>query len=298
VKGGKLHLFQQSEHALDACLTNRVDGLCPAGDEESRSLVADSLRQAREWLLFSAKVSPTVTASGPAAVNAGATGVVLDGAASDADGIISRYRWTQTAGPAVTLASPNAARTTFTAPNLTADAVLAFRLTVTDNSGATGMASVQITVRAPIAIPHLRALYWACPSLNQACASSSGWALTTSSDYGGTRLGYIKTVQEPGTVPLYWACLGFNIYGNGQCTSYALRTSPATWQYGTLPATLLGYARTTSGADMVPLYWACTSLNLSNGTCATGTVQTTPANPPLSSVLMGYLYKSTTRPAM
>lgn len=47
---GHLHLFQEANHALDACLTTRVNGACMAGSESSRVLVADSLRQARGWL--------------------------------------------------------------------------------------------------------------------------------------------------------------------------------------------------------------------------------------------------------
>ncbi len=47
---GRLHLFEEANHALDACVTTRVNGMCLAGSEASRSLVANSLRQARGWL--------------------------------------------------------------------------------------------------------------------------------------------------------------------------------------------------------------------------------------------------------
>jgi hypothetical protein len=45
------------------------------------------------------------------------------------------YEWLQTAGPTVTLATPNAVTTTFTAP---AGGALTFRLRVTDSQSKTG----------------------------------------------------------------------------------------------------------------------------------------------------------------
>jgi acetyl esterase/lipase len=47
---GRLHLFQEAQHGLDACVTTRANGMCLAGSEASRSFVASSLRQARGWL--------------------------------------------------------------------------------------------------------------------------------------------------------------------------------------------------------------------------------------------------------
>lgn len=46
---GQLHLMQQAEHGMDSCLTD-LGGPCLAGNLSSRNVVADSLRQAREWL--------------------------------------------------------------------------------------------------------------------------------------------------------------------------------------------------------------------------------------------------------
>jgi len=46
----------------------------------------------------------------------------------------------------VTLTNAQYASASFTAPQVTANTVLTFRLTVTDNQGATGTATVNITV--------------------------------------------------------------------------------------------------------------------------------------------------------
>lgn len=47
---GFLHLFQQGGHGLDGCLRRGMLDACAAGDEVSRKLLVDSLRQARAWL--------------------------------------------------------------------------------------------------------------------------------------------------------------------------------------------------------------------------------------------------------
>jgi len=46
----RMDLFEEANHALDVCLTTRVNGMCLAGSEQSRVLVADSLKTARNWL--------------------------------------------------------------------------------------------------------------------------------------------------------------------------------------------------------------------------------------------------------
>ena len=90
--------------------------------------------------------APTANA-GSAQNVTGTSAVTLDGSASsDPDGSIASYNWQQTAGTTVTLTGANTASPTFTAPDVNATEVLTFQLTVTDNEGATGQASVNITV--------------------------------------------------------------------------------------------------------------------------------------------------------
>ncbi|MEL7535569.1 MAG: hypothetical protein AAFM91_00745 [Pseudomonadota bacterium] len=72
--------------------------------------------------------------------------VTLAGSGSDQDGSVATFAWAQISGPNVTLADAGQASTTFTAPNVAASETLGFRLTVTDDDGATGSDDVVITV--------------------------------------------------------------------------------------------------------------------------------------------------------
>ena len=77
----------------------------------------------------------------------------LNGSGTDSNGTLVAYSWTQTSGPAVSLTSPTAATTSFTAPLVDADMVLVFELTVTDNDGATATDTINITVTNVIIPP-------------------------------------------------------------------------------------------------------------------------------------------------
>src|SRR4029079_8413014 len=77
-------------------------------------------------------------------------------ASSDPDGSLSGYAWTQISGPGTaTIAAPGTATTAISG---LVKGTYSFQLKVTDNSGATGLDSVQVTVNAeanhpPVANP-------------------------------------------------------------------------------------------------------------------------------------------------
>ena len=75
--------------------------------------------------------------------------VTIDGSSSvDPDGTIESYSWTQTAGTVVTLSAADQAIITFTAPSVVDS--LSFTLTVTDNDGSSGAATIFVKTAAGV----------------------------------------------------------------------------------------------------------------------------------------------------
>src|ERR1019366_4051939 len=96
---------------------------------------------------------PPVANAGPNQnLPAGTTSTTLSGSGTDADGTVVGYAWTQTAGPTagVTI-NPTTSATTGTTQvsGLTNGNTYTFKLTVTDNLGATGSSTVNVTVNSP-----------------------------------------------------------------------------------------------------------------------------------------------------
>ena len=96
-----------------------------------------------------ANQAPVADAGRDQSVDAGEM-VTLDGTGSnDPDGTVESYLWRQTGGTSLVTLSSNSTRTaTFAAPDGGAE-TLTFRLTVTDDDGATDTDNVTITVGAP-----------------------------------------------------------------------------------------------------------------------------------------------------
>ena len=89
---------------------------------------------------------PMADAGSDQTVDAG-TIVTLSGTADDTDGTIAIYAWEQTGGSTVLLSGADGAIATFTAPDVSMDGTLTFRLTVTGNDGAQASDEVMIVVR-------------------------------------------------------------------------------------------------------------------------------------------------------
>ena len=73
--------------------------------------------------------------------------ISLTAVASDEDGSIAQYSWVQVGGTAVTFTGGTSATITFTAPAVTADQILSFRVTVTDDKGKSNTADGLVTVK-------------------------------------------------------------------------------------------------------------------------------------------------------
>jgi lysophospholipase L1-like esterase len=78
--------------------------------------------------------------------------VSLSGSGTDSDGTVESYLWSQWSGPATNLNNKDTAHATFTAPEVTEETILTFRLTVTDNGGASDSDDVTVKVN-PVNLP-------------------------------------------------------------------------------------------------------------------------------------------------
>ena len=99
------------------------------------------------WFEFSlgssGNVPPTVNAGSSQTITLPTNSVTLTGTASDPDGSIASYSWTKVTGGAATITSPSSASTTVTG---LVQGSYNFRLTVTDNLGASSSSDVTVTV--------------------------------------------------------------------------------------------------------------------------------------------------------
>ncbi|MBK7558141.1 MAG: T9SS type A sorting domain-containing protein [Chitinophagaceae bacterium] len=87
---------------------------------------------------------PSANAGTDQSITLPVNSVILSGSGIDPDGIITAYLWTKVAGPAAgTITNPNSAATSVTG---LVQGVYRFELRVTDNSGAFGRDTVQVTV--------------------------------------------------------------------------------------------------------------------------------------------------------
>ncbi|MBK8494111.1 MAG: T9SS type A sorting domain-containing protein [Chitinophagaceae bacterium] len=87
---------------------------------------------------------PSANAGTDQSITLPVNSVILSGSGIDPDGIITAYLWTTVAGPAAgTITNPNSAATSVTG---LLQGVYRFELRVTDNSGAFGRDTVQVTV--------------------------------------------------------------------------------------------------------------------------------------------------------
>jgi len=147
-----------------------------------------------------ANAPPVAEAGEDQTVDAGAS-VTLSGAgSSDSDGTITGYAWTQTAGSTVQLGGGDTVRATFTAPNPSAQETLTFRLTVTDDDGATDSDTVDVTVR-PVA-GNVAPVANAGEDQTVEPGASVTLSGAGSSDSDGTITGYAWTQTAGSTVQL------------------------------------------------------------------------------------------------
>ncbi|PZR28103.1 MAG: hypothetical protein DI535_08070 [Citrobacter freundii] len=131
--------------------------------------------------------APTANAGSDKAISLPTSSVTLSGSGIDEDGTISTYSWTKTAGPAqYSISNANISNPTIT--QLT-EGTYTFRLTVTDNKGATGYDDINVVV-SPAAVTHQPV-----PGRIQAESYSQMQGIqteATSDAGGGLNVGYVE----------------------------------------------------------------------------------------------------------
>lgn len=128
--------------------------------------------------------NPTANAGADKSITLPTNTVTVTGTGTDPDGSIVSYAWTKQSGGAATIASPSSAST---AINGLTQGSYVFRLTVTDNKGATAFDDVAVTVNAAATTPPPASSYKALPAKIEAEAWSAmnGVQTESTSDAGG-----------------------------------------------------------------------------------------------------------------
>lgn len=117
---------------------------CGGGGNESSN--SDVIEEEQGGNQSASNVLPLVNAGSTQSVTS-LVEVTLVGVASDSDGSVDSYLWTQTGGAeTVTLVNSDQSSASFLAPEVAEEKNLEFSLTVTDNEGGTAMDSVVISI--------------------------------------------------------------------------------------------------------------------------------------------------------
>lgn len=99
---------------------------------------------------------PVISAEGNIEVDENAV-VTVSISASDPDGSISSYAWSQTSGSTVELQNTSSDSISFTAPEVTTQEVLEFEIIVTDNDGGESTSTISVTVNNVNIVPTVNA---------------------------------------------------------------------------------------------------------------------------------------------
>ena len=148
---------------------------------------------------LAANQPPTVTGiTGSTSINEGASGT-LTGMASDADGSVSSYLWSVDDTSTITITSGNSATLQYTASQVASDTPVTFTLTVTDDDGATGSDTYDVTVTDVVANQPPTVTISGASSINE---GASGTLTGTASDADGSVSSYLWSVDDTSTITI------------------------------------------------------------------------------------------------
>ena len=133
-----------------------------------------------------ANIPPVANAGSDQTITLPVSSISLGGSGTDADGTIASYQWTLVSGPSSATITNAAAAST--AVSGLVQGVYQFVLTVTDNSGATGKDTMQVTVNpAVVQLPVISSATTASATSGKAFAYTIA-ASNTPTGYGATSL--------------------------------------------------------------------------------------------------------------
>jgi hypothetical protein len=196
---------------------------------------------------------PPVANAGPDQTLPGAQTVTLNGSASySPDGNPITFLWAQTSGPAIALAAPTAAITTFSAA---AGQSYTFLLTVTDNLGLKGTASVRITTGS--GGPTIISFVANPPSINAGQSSTLSWQVTNADSVSITTLASVALNGAQAVSPLVTTTYVLTAV-KGTVTSTANATVTVNGTGGGLPviASFAANPTTINAGQSSTLTWA------------------------------------------
>jgi hypothetical protein len=152
--------FLAPDVATSTILTFRLTATCPDGGNRTDTGTFTILNTNRPPVAY-ASATPPIAYEGASILLRG-TAPAGTPVSSDPDGDALFYAWTQTAGPAVTLANAGTATASFTAPATGSAYTLQFQLRVSDRAtgGLSSTAPVVVNI-SPNSLPPIAAL--ACP---------------------------------------------------------------------------------------------------------------------------------------
>ena len=147
--------FQQALRLveLNACRRTIADVFPQPSAPDGNISAADALCIFQKALRLPSCLDIQLPPNEPPVANAGpdrsveeGMAVTLSGAATDPDGTIERYAWTQVGGAAVSLQTSGTQNAWFTAPDVDTSVTLTFRFDVTDDDGATNSDDVRVEI--------------------------------------------------------------------------------------------------------------------------------------------------------
>ncbi|KGY10065.1 glycosyl hydrolase family 18 protein [Vibrio sinaloensis] len=202
-----------------------------------------------------ANAGADITVVGPATVS-------LDGSASkDSDGTIASYQWSQVSGTPVTLVGASSVAASFDVNEVTQTQTLSFKLTVTDNEGATASDTVTVTVNAkdlpPVNTPPLAAIV--APA-NVNAGDVVVVDASSSSDADNDQLTYTWDVPAGLNATVDGATVSFVAAEYTQDTSLAFSVTVSDGKATTSASSTVVVAKKVTGGDLCSDLWSASTV--------------------------------------